>query len=103
MNKSDIVHYHQGGSPLTYYTIDGDGRLEKSILGPDPQKGHQLQLIVKGGLWKATVLESGEFGLLGEAVAPGFDYRDMALAKRDELVAKFPQHREIIERCSYRD
>lgn len=29
------------------------------------------QLIVPGGYWKATVLTEGDWGLLGEAVAPG--------------------------------
>ena len=48
------------------------------------------QLIVPGGYWKAAVLESGEYGLLGEAVAPGFDYRDMTIAKLDDIRTEFP-------------
>ena len=100
MNQSNIVHYYQGGSPLTYYTINPKGELSKSILGPNLSKGHCMQLIVNGGDWKATVLEEGEYGLLGEAVAPGFDYRDMALGKQEELVKKFPQHEDVIRRCT---
>jgi hypothetical protein len=29
--------------------------------------------------------------LIGEAVAPGFDYRDMTIAKADEIRAQFPE------------
>jgi uncharacterized protein len=55
------------------------------------------QLIVDGGTWKATVLEAGEWGLLGEAVAPGFDYRDMKFGSREELGAQFPHLLKEIE------
>jgi uncharacterized protein len=49
-----------------------------------------MQLIVPSNYWKATILEAGEYGLLGEAVAPGFDYRDSELATADYFQATFP-------------
>jgi predicted cupin superfamily sugar epimerase len=33
-------------------------------------------------------------------VAPGFVFENLKLAKRDELIALFPQHEEIIERLT---
>lgn len=89
-NKSDIIHYFHGGSPLTYVILHPDGKLEKAILGADLDNGQQLQLIVKGGCWKATELESGEFGLISEAVAPGFEYEDMELAEEKTIKDSFP-------------
>lgn len=90
-NKSDIMHYFHLGSPMTYLTISPEGRLEKFVLGSDMSKGHSLQLLVKGGYWKASVLEEGgEFGLLSEAVAPGFDYEDMTIGKAEVLKDLFP-------------
>lgn len=89
-NQSDIVHYFQAGSPITYILVDLEGRLQKVKLGPDMAQGEVPQLIVPGGYWKAAVLESGEYGLLGEAVAPGFDYRDMAIAKAADIRQQFP-------------
>lgn len=85
-NVSDIIHYFHCGSPLTYWIIRPDGVLEKKWLGLDLDRGQQLQLIVPGGCWKATELETGEFALISEAVSPGFDYEDMELA--DERVMK---------------
>ena len=90
-NKSDIIHYFHGGSPLSYLILHPDGNLETRILGTDLDKGQQLQLIVCGGCWKATELVSGEFGLISEAVSPGFDYEDMELAEQKSIKSQFPQ------------
>lgn len=89
-NKSDIMHYFQSGSPITYILVDLEGSLSKVKLGLEIANGEVPQLLVPKGYWKAAVLESGEYGLLGEAVAPGFDYRDMTIAKADEIQAQFP-------------
>lgn len=99
-NRSDILHFFHLGSPITYYLIHPDGRLDRVILGPDPSQGHRLQLAVKGGTWKASHLEEGGYGLISEAVAPGFEYEDMRLGERADLLARFPQHRELIEKFS---
>ncbi|MGZ8159491.1 MAG: cupin domain-containing protein [Methylobacter sp.] len=90
-NKSDIIHYFHGGSPLTYLILHPDGNLETKVLGVDLDKGQQLQLIVRGGCWKATELKSGEFGLISEAVSPGFEYEDMELAEQTAIKNRFPQ------------
>lgn len=89
-NKSDILHYFQAGSSITYLLITPDGQLERHVLGLNLAAGEVPQLLVPGGYWKAAVLESGEYGLLGEAVAPGFDYRDMEIAKAEAIKADFP-------------
>ena len=97
LNKSDIIHYYHLGSPVHYYLIHSDGRLETAVLGPDLSAGQQLQLTVKGGLWKASHLPSGSYGLISEAVSPGFEYVDMTLGERDLLLQQFPQHAPIID------
>lgn len=90
-NTSDIIHYFHGGSPLSYVIINPDGKLETKVLGADLDKGQQLQLIVRGGCWKASELTTGEFGLISEAVSPGFDYEDMELAEQQTIENRFPQ------------
>ena len=49
MNQSDIMHYFHMGDPITYFMLNTDGSLQQTILGPDPIKGHQMQMMVKGG------------------------------------------------------
>jgi predicted cupin superfamily sugar epimerase len=90
-NKSDIMHYFHLGDPITYLTISPLGALETFQLGPDICAGHVLQKEVKGGYWKASILKAGEFGLLSEAVSPGFEYRDMTFATAEMLQAQFPR------------
>jgi predicted cupin superfamily sugar epimerase len=103
MNQSDIMHYFHKGDPITYYMLEPDGSLQKTILGPDPIKGHQMQMMVKGGTWKASKISTNAkfgFGLIGEAVAPGFDYADMQLGKTATLLMQFPQHKDLIKELS---
>lgn len=90
LNKSDIMHYFQMGSPVTYFLILPNKTLQKCKLGLDLDNGETPQLLVPGGYWKAAVLEEGEFGLLGEAVAPGFDFQDMELAEPENFRQQFP-------------
>lgn len=98
LNRSDILHFFHLGSPITYYLIHPDGRLDRVILGPDPSRGHRLQLAVKGGTWKASHLEEGAYGLISEAVSPGFEYEDMTLGLPEVLLQSFPEHAELIRR-----
>jgi predicted cupin superfamily sugar epimerase len=90
-NESAHVHYYHAGSGLTYSIIGPDGSLVRRRLGPDVAAGDVLQLVVEGGSWKACELDRGGFCLLGEAVAPGFDFRDFRFGTQRELTQKFPR------------
>mmetsp|Transcript_20575 Transcript_20575/g.55450 ORF Transcript_20575/g.55450 Transcript_20575/m.55450 type:complete len:218 (+) Transcript_20575:3-656(+) len=80
-NMSDHVHYHHGGGRIIYRIVHPDGRLTTHTLGPECP-----QLVVLGGCFKCAELEAGaEYGLLGEAVSPGFDFRDFAFVTAEEL------------------
>lgn len=100
LNKSDIVHYYHMGDPIRYTLIYPDGKLEQVIMGSDVTKGELLQLTVKGGIWKSSELLTGEhgYGLISEAVSPGFDFADMTLGTTELLKEKFPQHWGLVAR-----
>lgn len=91
-NRSDIVHFWQGGGALQYTLLTTNGELQQRELGPDLAAGQQLQLAVPGGWWKASQLLSGRYGLISEAVCPGFDYRDHHFADADQIRQHYPQH-----------
>lgn len=91
-NQSPIMHYFHGGSAITYHTLSPEGQWQTTKLGCDLAAGEVPQLLVPGGYWKTAVLETGEFGLLGEAVAPGFDYRDLEVAQGEILRELYPDH-----------
>ena len=89
-NQSDIIHYYHGGSAIKYIVLSLDGQIEEKILGNKLEAGQLLQLVVKGGCWKASELISGEYGLISEAVAPGFEYSDRVIADDKILKDNYP-------------
>ena len=97
---SDGIEFYHMGAPITYHIIYPNGHYEKAVLGPDIFNGQQLQLALPGGTYKAAELTSGSYGLVSEAVAPGWEIEDMIDVSRDELLNQFPQHKVVIERLA---
>ncbi|MBU3003200.1 cupin domain-containing protein [Paraglaciecola arctica] len=97
---SDGIEFYHLGAPITYHMIYPNGEYKKVVVGPDILNGQQLQLAVPGGTYKAAELTSGSFGLVSEAVAPGWEMEDMIEVSQDELLSQFPQHKTIIERLA---
>jgi predicted cupin superfamily sugar epimerase len=84
LNKSDHVHYYHGGNSYTYIVVHPDGRVEEIVLGGDVQNGEKLQIVFIAGCYKAGFL-NGDYCLIGEGVAPGFDFRDFQFVDENEL------------------
>ncbi|UCR84753.1 cupin domain-containing protein [Pseudomonas chlororaphis] len=99
LNQSDILHYFHLGDALEYCLVFPDGHLETRVMGSDVLAGQCLQLHVPGGVWKASRLLPGAagYGLISEAVCPGFDYADMQLGCKRQLSEGFPQHAGLFE------
>lgn len=104
-NRSDILHYFHLGDAIEYNLIHADGSLQTLVMGSDVLAGQHLQLHVPGGIWKSSRLLDGStgFGLISEAVSPGFDFADMEMGDREKLTAQFPQHRALIEKLTRGD
>jgi uncharacterized protein len=94
---SDEMWHFYAGSPLTVHVIDPAGEYSSLWLGSDPEAGQSFQAVVSSGCWFAShVADWKNWALVGCTVAPGFDFADFELARREELSAKYPQHREVI-------
>jgi len=102
LNRSDIVHYYHLGDAIEYSLIYPDGELETVVMGSNVIAGELLQLHVPGGVWKASRLVNGSagFGLISEAVSPGFDFADMQMGDRQMLGEQFPEHLQLIEQMT---
>jgi predicted cupin superfamily sugar epimerase len=94
--KSDEVWHFYAGSPLAVHVIDReDGKYQKMTIGKG--KRPALQAVVKAGCWfAASVDKPHSYSLVGCTVAPGFDFRDWEAGRRDELLASYPEHKQII-------
>jgi uncharacterized protein len=96
LRSDELWHFYVGG-PLVVHVIESDGQYSEIQLGGDPDAGDVLQAVVKAGCWFASRVRDGEsFALVGCTVAPGFDFEDFELAKRNELAWRYPQHRDVI-------
>jgi predicted cupin superfamily sugar epimerase len=96
--RSDEVWHFYVGSTLVVHVIDQHGRYSEILLGGDPEAGEALQAVVKVGCWFASRVQDGKgFALVGCTVAPGFEFEDFEMGKREELARSYPQHRRVIE------
>lgn len=100
--SSDEQWFHLDGSALTIHSISPDGQYSQYRIGKNLVKGELLHAVVPHGSWfGGTVDEPDSFSLVGCIVAPGFDFDDFELAKREELIRQFPQHKSLIEKLIY--
>ncbi len=95
--KSDEQWHFYDGSSIVIYVIDEGGNLNKILLGRNIENGESIQSVIKQNSWFAAELSDiTSFALIGCTVAPGFEFNDFELGKRDELIDTFPQLRELI-------
>jgi len=60
-----------------------------------------FQAVVKAVDWfGATVNDPESYSLVGCTIAPGFDFNDFELGKREELIKRYPQHQFLIEKMT---
>lgn len=99
--RSDEMWHFHGGGPLTVVEITEEGRLQRTVLGPDPRKGHRLQHVVPVGRWFGAFPNARTaFALVGCTVAPGFDFKDFEIAGRAKLLKRYPRLRGTIVRLT---
>lgn len=102
--QSDEVWHFYAGSPLTIHVIEPSGSYSEISLGNDPDAEQVFQAVVPAGCWFAShVADWNSWALVGCTVAPGFDFADFEIAEREELLKRYPQHREIIERLTRKE
>lgn len=97
--KQDEMWHFYDGTSLDIHVIDKEGLYSLVKLGRDFYAGDLLQVIISEGcFFAAEVRAKDSFSLVGCTVAPGFDFQDLEILKREELTSLFPQHEEVVER-----
>lgn len=98
IRQDELWHFY-AGDPLEVHVINKQGEYTCHEIGADITAKREPQLTVPAGCWFASgVKPGGKFSLAGCTVAPGFDFSDFELANRNELLQRYPQHRDVIER-----
>jgi uncharacterized protein len=96
----EIFHFYLG-DPVTVLQLFPDGTSTTVTLGPDILGGQLVQCVVARKVWQGLLLrDGGEFALLGTTLAPGFDFSDFELGKRDKLIAQYRKYEDLITRLT---
>ena len=95
--KSDELWFFHEGAALEVLLLN-EGRLEIITLGKNLDLGETLQAAVPAGCWfGARLKDEKSYTLVSCTVAPGFDFRDFELARKEELKKIYPAHLQIID------
>ncbi len=99
---SDEIWHHYLGDTLELHCFDRAGSHRRVLLGAELATGERPQHVVRAGELQAARVLQGAYGfaLCGCTVAPGFDFADFRMPPRAELVARLPQHRELLTALS---
>jgi uncharacterized protein len=94
--KSDELWHFYAGAALTVHVITPQGGNYALKLGTDLAAGESFQGMIPAGCWFGAEVSEGAFSLVGCTVAPGFDFADFEMGRREQLLCQFPDHGGII-------
>ena len=102
--RNKIIHEYFGVDlELVLEVVQKDipelkGKVEEITLGRDVHAGQKLQYVVPAGLWFGSYpAKDTQFSFVGCTVAPGFDFADLEMAKKEDLLKHYPQAKKTIE------
>lgn len=98
--KSDEMWYFHAGESLTIYMISPSGELIEKQLGLNIEKGETPQVLVPKDYIFGSAMNNEGFSLVGCMVSPGFNFKDFELFERKDLLEKYPNYREVIEKLT---
>jgi predicted cupin superfamily sugar epimerase len=92
----EIFHFYVGDA-VEMLQLHPNGTGDIIRIGSDIDAGMRPQVLVPGGSWQGSrLLPGGSFALMGTTMAPGFEFADYATGRRAELIAHYPNYRELI-------
>lgn len=80
------------GAPATMVQLTPDGALKEECLDSANKK-----VFVPAGTLQG-LRSNGEWTLLSCEMSPGFEYEDLRVPSREELLTRFPQHEALIRK-----
>lgn len=99
LTADEIWYYHEG-SALTVHCIYQDGTYEAVKVGKNTLAGERLHFNVPAGTIFGSTVED-DYSLVSCAVVPGFEFEDFKLFSQADLLAKYPEHQEIIKQLAF--
>lgn len=99
---SDEIWHYYAGDALNIYLFNRNNQLETYTLGKNLNKGEKMQILIPHGHWfAAEVTEKTGYCLAGCTTSPAFEYEDLEIGHRKQLISMFPEYAKLIERLTY--
>lgn len=94
----EIWHFYLG-DPIEQLRLHPDGKGEIVTIGNDLLGGLQPASVVPHGAWQSSRLCSGgKFALVGNTMAPGFEFEDYEGGNAEELAKVYPDYASTIRK-----
>lgn len=95
---TEVFHFYVG-DPVEMLQLHANGEAQIVTLGQDIAKGHQPQVVVRGGVWQGCRLaDKGQWALMGTTMCPAFDYADYETGNCNELIGQYPDMADAIRK-----
>jgi predicted cupin superfamily sugar epimerase/mannose-6-phosphate isomerase-like protein (cupin superfamily) len=104
--KTDEMWHYYGGDPLKMLILHPNGTSEVVVLGSDVLGGQKLQYVVPRGSWQGALpLGKGResYSIIGDTLAPAFDYTDFEMGYRSELQQGYPGNATLIAQLTRKE
>lgn len=88
--------HHYAGAPARMLLLGPGGVIDRPVLGSDLAAGQRPFVGVPPGVWMGAAT-TGAWSLLGTTLTPPFELEFFELARRDDLLAGWPEARIEIE------
>ena len=90
--QSDEIWHFYAGDPLVVWGVGAGNKEHGFLLGKE-----DFQAVIPAGTWFGAYLPGeSQYVLVGCTVAPAFEFRHFELARREQLLNKFPRHQQMI-------
>lgn len=106
LENNQKSHFHRIQSDETWFFHQGEaleivaiieGKLNTFVLGNNMEQNEFPQITIPAQTWfAAKINHSKGYALVSCSVAPGFEFSDFELAKRDILLQTFPDLKNVI-------
>ena len=101
---SDELWFFHCGTSLLIHSFDKENGVKTHRLGFDIEKGDMPCRMISAHSWFGAEVEAeNSYSLVSCTVAPGFDFNDFELGKREILIKEFPDHQDLIHRLTHQE
>ncbi len=97
--KSEETWHFYTGNVLSLYLFEPDNSYRCVQLGTDFSAGQFPNFTVPGGCWFGATVEL-RYAFVGCTVSPEFRFEDYEKARASELLERYPEATELIERLT---